>query len=238
MTDLPKISPTAGPFFCSWSGGKDSCLALYHAIQQGGRPKCLFAMMAEDGKVSRSHALPRSLLEEQARRINLPIVFGSASWESYEAVFSAALQGFKADGIEAGVFGDIDIEDHRDWCLRVCGAAGIQALHPLWKRGRRELLEEFTGLGFTAAIIVTKADRLGPEWLGRTIDRNSAAELEKAGIDPSGESGEYHTVVTGGPIFQSTIHLNFQEPVLHDGYWFLKIIDERGDDPIGRNEVY
>ena len=229
--DLESI--TSRPFFCSWSGGKDSCLALYHAIRGKGKPKRLLTMMSEGDRGSRSHALPRSLLEDQARQLGIPIVFRSVSWEAYEAVFSAALREFKADGIDEGVFGDIDVEPHRDWCLRVCGASGIRACHPLWKRPRRELLEEFIDLGFRAVIVVTNADTLGPEWLGRTIDRNAITELEKIGIDPSGESGEYHTVVTGGPIFQSSIHVNFQEPVLHDGYWFLRVAGPRGDDPTG-----
>jgi diphthine-ammonia ligase len=230
----PHTGTIAGlPFFCSWSGGKDSCLALYHAIRREGDPRCLLTMMAEDGRASRSHALPRSLLEAQARRLNLPIVFGSASWESYEAVFSAALRTFKAEGIERGVFGDIDIDAHRDWCRRVCGAAGLEARHPLWKRERRELLEEFIDLGFTAVIVVTQADRLGPEWLGRTIDRDTVPELERAGIDPSGELGEYHTVVTGGPIFRSRIRLKTRKPVLHDGYWFLRVSGTRGEEPKG-----
>ena len=75
------------PFFCSWSGGKDSCLALYHAIQTGGRPECLFTMMAENNHTSRSHGLSRSLLEHQADRLGIPIVFRSATWDEYEATF-------------------------------------------------------------------------------------------------------------------------------------------------------
>jgi diphthine-ammonia ligase len=184
-------------------------------------------MMAEDGRASRSHALPRALLEEQARRMKLSIAFGAASWESYEDEFTAALRGFRAEGIEAGVFGDIDLNDHRDWCRRVCGAAGLEAVHPLWKRGRRELLEEFIGLGFTAAIVVVRAARLGRDWGGRSSPRRAAAELEQAGIDPCGELGEYHTVVTGGPIFDGTIRLAARKPVLHDGYWFLRVSAEK-----------
>lgn len=220
----PDPASIAGrPFFCSWSGGKDSCLALHHAVSQGGLAKGLFTMLAEDGLASRSHALPRALLEEQARRLNLPIRFGSASWSAYESVFSDALQTYRAEGIAAGVFGDIDVEDHRAWCRRVCASAGLAAVHPLWQRERRELLEEFIGLGFTAVIVVAKAEKLGPEWLGRTIDRQAVADLAAAGIDPSGELGEYHTVVTGGPLFDGEMRLAAREPVLHDGYWFLRV---------------
>ncbi len=186
-------------------------------------PRVLLAMMSEDGHGSRSHGLPRSLLEEQARLIGIPIVFRSASWAGYENVFSSALAEFRAEGIADGVFGDIDLEDHRDWCVRVCGAQGIRAHHPLWKRPRRALLEEFIGLGFKAVIIVTQAGKLGPDWLGRTIDACAISEMEKLGIDPSGEAGEYHTVVTEGPIFHTRMALATGEPVLHNGYWFLSV---------------
>jgi uncharacterized protein (TIGR00290 family) len=180
-------------------------------------------MMTEDHHTSRSHGLPRSLLEQQAHRLGIPIVFRSATWDGYEATFLAALHEFKADGVEAGVFGDIDIESNRDWCLRVCNSTGILPIHPLWKRPRHELLEEFIDLQFKARIVVTKADKLGSEWLGRSIDHATLGELEQAGIDASGELGEYHTVVTDGPIFQSGIALNSREPVLHDGYWFMRV---------------
>jgi diphthine-ammonia ligase len=186
-------------------------------------PKYLLTMMTEDRHTSRSHGLPRSLLEGQARSLGIPIVFHSATWDEYEATYLAALREFKADGVVAGVFGDIDVESNRDWCLRVCHSTGIQPYHPLWKRPRLELLEEFIDLQFKARIVVTKADKLDSEWLGRTIDRDTLVELEKAGIDASGELGEYHTVVTDGPIFQSAIALKVQEKVLHDGYWFMKV---------------
>jgi diphthine-ammonia ligase len=219
------------PFFCSWSGGKDSSLALHHAIRDGGEPRYLLTMMSEDGHGSRSHGLPRSLLEEQARLIGIPIIFRSASWAEYENVFSAALEEFRAEAVADGVFGDIDIPDHRDWCLRICGAHGIRVRHPLWQRSRRELLEEFIALGFKATIIVTQARIMGPEWLGRAIDARAISEMEKLGIDPSGETGEYHTVVTEGPIFHSRIALVTGEPVLHDGYWFLKVSAASPENP-------
>jgi diphthamide synthase (EF-2-diphthine--ammonia ligase) len=123
---VQSIESIAGlSFFCSWSGGKDSCLALYHAIQSGGRPRYLFTMMTEDQHTSRSHGLPRSLLDHQARALGIPIVFRSATWDEYEASFLTALRDFKAEGLEAGVFGDIDVESNRDWCLRVCNSPGI-----------------------------------------------------------------------------------------------------------------
>ena len=210
-------------FFCSWSGGKDSCLALHHAIQGGGVPKALLTVMEEGGEVSRSHGLPRSVLEEQSRLLGIPIIFRSATWNEYEAVFLQALGELKAAGIEAGVFGDIDVEDHREWVRRVGGSAGVRSLHPLWQRSRRGLLEEFIDLGFEAIVVVLRNDLLEESFLGRTIDRETVAEMERAGIDASGELGEYHTVVTGGPLFSSTIEPREVTREAREEYSFLRI---------------
>jgi diphthine-ammonia ligase len=88
---------------------------------------------------------------------------------------------------------------------------------------KTELLEEFIALGFKATIVVTQAGIMGSEWLGRAIDARTITELERLGIDPSGETGEYHTVVTEGPLFQTRIALAIGAPVFHDGYWFLSV---------------
>jgi len=184
-------------------------------------------MMAEDGARSRSHGLPKALIEEQARSLGIPIVFRSASWEEYEGVFISALREFRESGIKAGVFGDIDIDSHREWVQRVCALTDITPVHPLWKRDRRELLDEFIGLGFKAIIIALKHDKLGKKFLGRAINRETVADLEKAGVDASGESGEYHTIVTAGPTFSSDILLETKGQVGHNGYWFLKMESEQ-----------
>jgi diphthine-ammonia ligase len=218
-------SVTGRPFFCSWSGGKDSCLALYHALQNGGTPKLLFTMLAEAGVKSRSHGLPRSLLEEQARCLGIPITFRSATWDEYEATFLKALHVFKADGIEVGAFGDIDVDSNREWVQRVCNAAEILPYHPLWKRSRRELLDEFINPGFKATVVVVKDEKLSPHFLGKTIDRDTLTQMEAAGIDASGELGEYHTVVTADPIFSREIPLKTKGQAKHDGYSFLLMAD-------------
>ncbi len=219
----PEQSLAGRPFFCSWSGGKDSCLALYHAIQSGGTPQSLVTMLSEDGVTSRSHALPKPLLEKQARSLGLQAVFRSASWEQYEAEFTAALREFKRLGIEVGVFGDIDVDEHREWVHRVCSVAGIVPVHPLWKRNRRELLEEFISLGFRAQIVVVNKQKLDQHFLGRAIDAQTITEMEQVGIDPSGELGEYHTVVTDGPMFCRSVEIKVAGQEQHEGYWFLKV---------------
>jgi uncharacterized protein (TIGR00290 family) len=214
---------TGRPFFCSWSGGKDSCLALYHAIQNGGKPHSLLTILSEDGESSRSHGLPKPLIEKQAWNLGLQADFRSASWEQYEAEFISALKEIKRSGIEVGIFGDIDVDSHREWVLRVCDVAGIEPIHPLWKRDRRELLEEFIALGFSAQIVVINEKMLDKRFLGKIIGPRSITEMEEAGIDPSGELGEYHTVVTNGPIFSSEVEVKGNGQEHHEGYWFLKM---------------
>ena len=217
------LSLSNRPFFCSWSGGKDSCLALHHAVRQGGKPRRLLTMLTEDGEHSRSHGLPRALLEAQARSLGVPIVFRAASWEDYEAVFVDALRELRADGIEAGVFGDIDLDPHREWVERVCGLADILPVHPLWQRERRGLLAEFIALGFQATIVVLNEDKLARRFLGKAIDAETVAELEEAGVDAAGEQGEYHTVVTAGPLFSTAIPLEIRGRIQREGYWFLEV---------------
>ncbi len=211
------------PYFCSWSGGKDSCLALYRAMQNGSRPDYLLTMMSEDGLCSRSHWLPKAFLEEQASSLDIPIVFRSASWQEYESVFVAALRDFRNAGITAGVFGDIDGEENREWVEKVCALTDITPLQPLWKADCQNLLDEFIALGFKSTIVILKDDKLSKEFLGKVINRETVAALTKAGVDVSGELGEYHTVVTAGPNFSKELVLKGSRKVYHEGYWFLDV---------------
>lgn len=218
-------------FLCSWSGGKDSCLALDQAVRQGGKPRRLLTMLTEDGERSRSHGLPRALLETQARSLGIPITFRAASWENYEPVFLGALRELRMEGIEAGVFGDIDLEPHREWVERVCGLAEILPVHPLWQRERRGLLTEFINLGYQATIVALKEDKLEPRFLGRMIDMEALAELEGARVDVAGEEGEYHTVVTAGPLFSAAISLKAKGRIRREGYWFMDV-ETKTDFPV------
>ncbi len=210
-------------FFCSWSGGKDSCLALYRAIRKKAIPRVLLTSMTEDGERSRSHGLSLEIVQRQAQSMGIPLVTVNTSWEDYESKFLSAISGFKADGIECGVFGDIDLDVHLEWVERVCSSVGIRAYEPLWKSSRRMLLDEFVNLGFQATIIAVKLEALDESFLGRPIDQQTIADLEKAGVDASGEAGEYHTVVTDGPIFSAPIRFRADGKAVREGYGFLEI---------------
>ena len=105
--------------FVSWSGGKDSCLACYRAAVSGLDVRYLVNMITEDGRRSRSHGQPVQLLQVQAQAVGIPLVQRQASWGNYEAEFTDALRTFKKVGVDCGVFGDIDFNEHRRWVDRV-----------------------------------------------------------------------------------------------------------------------
>lgn len=215
-------------FFCSWSGGKDSCLSLYYALKQGGIPKRLITMLIENGERSRSHGLSLNLLKKQSESLNIPLSTYATSWEDYETNFITALKEIKESGINTGVFGDMDIEDHKSWVKKVCNKTNVVEYLPLWKKARRKMVKEFIDYGFKAIIVAVKDDKLlGKELLGREFDNNLIKILEKRGVDPAGENGEYHTLVTGGPIFTNDIECKLEEKIFFNGYWFQNVSVEK-----------
>jgi len=211
--------------FISWSGGKDSCLAYYRAIRNGIKARYLLNMVREDGSRSRSHGLATEWLQMQAQAIGIPLVQRQTTWADYEAEFKKALLAFKDEGIATGVFGDIDLDEHRQWVERVCSECGITPRLPLWQESQDRLLREFIQVGFEAVVVATKADLLGEEWLERRITPEFLADLAeiKKDFTPCGEAGEYHTFVINGPLFEKRIRIVEAERVLRDDRWFLDI---------------
>jgi diphthine-ammonia ligase len=206
--------------FCSWSGGKDSCLALYRAIQEGISPRYLLTMCVEEGGRTRSHGLSVDIIEAQAQSLGFPVITQNVSWSEYEKKYVVKLRHLKNDGIKCGIFGDIDIDENREWEEKVCQMAGLEPFLPLWKQKRLDLLQEFLSCGFKAVVVATNNEKLGKKFLGKLLDKTLVEEFKKLGIDPSGEEGEYHTVVVDGPIFSKVIHLNPGSDILRSGYWF------------------
>jgi diphthine-ammonia ligase len=209
---------------CSWSGGKDSALALQRAHAQRGPGGLLLTMFTEGGERSRSHGLPRVVLDGQANALGLDLVVGSASWDDYTPVFVELLGRLKSErGVDAAVFGDIDLEPHRAWCQRACAQVGIACLHPLWGEQREPLVRACLDSGVEALVVAVQDGVLPPALLGRRLDASLLEELASAGVDLAGEQGEYHTVVVDGPLFRRRLDLVPGQRVLRDGYWFLDV---------------
>jgi diphthine-ammonia ligase len=212
--------------FASWSGGKDSCLALYRAKQAGMDICFLVNMVSEDGKRSCSHGIRAAVIKKQAGALGIPIVQKSTTTKAYEKIFVGTLKELKKKGVTDGVFGDIDFEPHREWNERVCGGAGIKAHLPLWQEDQTRLMEEFIDAGFKSVVVAVKAELLGKEYLGRTVDRQFIADLARLGKDitPCGEAGEYHTLVIDGPIFPKRLEIIESKKVTRDKHHFLEIL--------------
>lgn len=210
-------------FVSSWSGGKDSAMAFYRAVQAGAVPKRLWTMFETDEKRSKSHALPLEILEAQADSIGVPLMIRGADWNHYEAQFLDAMKECVEAGIGNGVFGDIDLEDHLTWVQNACAKVGMKALHPLWQEPRRKILDELIDVGFEAYIVVGHDDRLPQHYVGQRFTKELMDELEALGIDSCGEEGEFHTLVVDGPIFQKRIPVNFGKTIHRDGYTFLNM---------------
>ncbi len=207
--------------FCSWSGGKDSCLALHRATQEGYQPGWLITMMIESGERSRSHGLRVDVVQAQAEAMDLPIITRATTWEDYEQSYINALEEMKGHGIETGVFGDIDFQPHRDWVERVCGQVGMNAILPLWNEPRMGMVLECIEAGIECRIVSCKAELMGPEYLGQTLTQSLAEELDSKGVDACGENGEFHTIVVNGPLFKYALDLESGETYEHGGHWAL-----------------
>jgi uncharacterized protein (TIGR00290 family) len=180
-------------------------------------------MLTESSQRSHSHGLAKEVILAQAASLRVPVIFRSASWNDYESSFINGLEELHSSGTALGVFGDIDMDHHLAWVQRVCAVADVTPFEPLWKSPRRPLLDEFISAGFRATIVSLKAELLSPDLLGRTLDAALVEELAALGVDPSGEKGEYHTVVTDGPLFSTPLRLQPGQKLLRDGYWFLDL---------------
>ncbi|MFB7155682.1 diphthine--ammonia ligase [Lysinibacillus sp. NPDC056232] len=225
MTELVdwKNNAQGHPFIASFSGGKDSVLALYKAMQVG-EAIGLIVMMEEEGNRSRSHGMPPELIRAQANSIGLPVYTAAASWTDYEKIFMSLLEKAKKQGAEVLVTGDLDMPEHGCWHDKVTKNAGLNLGMPLWEMNHRKVVDEFINLGFVT-IIVTVNLSLGmrEDDLGRTLTHEYVQELEARGIDPCGEGGEFHTTVLDGPIFKQPIPVRKCDVIRSGEYAFLPL---------------
>ncbi len=196
--------------FCSWSGGKDSCLALHRALRNGFDVSRLLTMFDETEDRSRSHAISRELIQAQADTLGIELVTANASWKNYESVFIEMLGKFQKQNITHGIFGDIDLQAHRDWEEKVCASAEIEAVLPLWSENRRRMVDEFLSEGFRAVVVCVNEAFLDASFCGRIFDESFVNDLPES-VDVCGENGEFHTFVFDGKPFINPVKYEIAE---------------------------
>lgn len=224
----------------SWSGGKDCTMALYQFLKSNGeKPDGL--LTAYNTKFNRvtMHGVPMDLIEAQAEALEIPLyTLGlpeNTTDELYEELLLEKFKELIEDGFEEVVFGDIFLEDLREYRIRQLEEVGLKYRFPIWKRDTSDLIKEFVALGFKTMIVSVNGSVLSKEFAGVTISDSFIKKLPKE-VDPCGENGEFHSFVFDGPIFKNeilfvkgdTIERKYTSPV--DGsvfsYWFTDLIKQ------------
>ncbi len=205
--------PTAA---ISWSGGKDSC-AAYHRARAAFDIVAAITMFNEDGTRSRSHGLRPEIVEAQVERLGLRSITQRCSWDTYDAAFDRALAQTAELGVTHVVFGDILFDEHREWAQRLSGGRGLVAVEPLWKQSTTDLYREFLAAGIRARIVTVRSSKLDESFLGRELAEDLLDEFAARHVDPCGERGEYHTVVTSCPGFSRPLRLRALGRESHSG---------------------
>lgn len=220
MTELSAI--------CSWSGGKDSCFALYKALSQGIKVTHLINFVSKEFQRVRFHGTQAEMIGAQADAIGVGLIQRETTPEDYEKQFKEAVGALAQNGVGQIVCGDIHLADSRNWIEGVCSDIGLEVIEPLWSRKTEEILAEFISLGFEAIVVSAQVDIFDRSWIGRKVNRKFMDDIRRIkGIDICGENGEYHTLVTGGPIFKKKIEIEETKVVRKDTHWFLDILSYR-----------
>ncbi|HQU14662.1 MAG TPA: adenine nucleotide alpha hydrolase [Gammaproteobacteria bacterium] len=224
------------PVVFSWSGGKDSALAL-HALLNDARYRvvALLTTVADDYRRISHHGVRESLLDLQAQSLGLALdklylPSQRCTNADYEARMGETMARYVAQGVRLVAHGDIFLEDLRTYQERNLARAGMQGLFPIWGRDTRELLEAFFKLGFRGCLCCVDAQRLGADFAGRELDARLLADLPP-GVDLCGENGEYHSFVWDGPIFRQPVPVRLGQRITREGRHFVDLI------PVGEPEL-
>jgi uncharacterized protein (TIGR00290 family) len=212
----------------SWSGGKDSCMAL-REIQRSSdlRVAALLTTITRDYDRISMHGVRRILLERQAVSLRVPLhqilISKGASNVEYETRMGEAFAIYREREIDTVAFGDLFLEEIRAYREQLLTRHGMLGMYPVWKRDTLALIREFINLGFKTAVVCVDPARLDPSFLGRLIDEDFLSQLPP-GVDPCGENGEFHTFVFDGPIFSDPVKFVFGERVCRDSFWFCDLV--------------
>lgn len=226
---LPAITD-AQPVVVSWSGGKDSTLAL--AALLADPDVCvagLLTTITRDFDRISMHGVRRALVEAQAASLGLPlwlnVISKGATNAEYEASMGEAFAACRERGIYTVGFGDLFLPDIRAYRDRLLAEHGMRPRYPVWRRDTDRLIREFLALGYKTAVVCVDPQQLDPAFVGRVIDEQFLADLPSQ-VDPCGENGEFHTFVFDGPIFREPVGFVFGEVVCRDGFWFCDLVPE------------
>jgi diphthine-ammonia ligase len=186
----------------------------------------MVTMFDESIARSRSHGLRPEMIAAHAERLGLESITAGCSWATYDQAFHDSLTRVAAAGCTHVIFGDIFEDSHRTWTERMCAAVGLSAVQPIFGEPTDALVREFLDAGGVAKLVTVRAEHLDAEWLGQSLTREMVAGFETRGIDPCGERGEYHTLVTDCPLFSSPIDVREGERVFRDGCWAIDLVPE------------
>src|SRR4030066_939206 len=201
-------------YLTSWSGGKDSCFACYRAIQNGYRISYLVNFISKEYRRVSFHGIEARLIRLQSGLAGIQLVQGEATPDGYEQEFKKTVQSLIPQGIKGMVFGDLYLDEHRQWVERVCRELGIEAIEPLWKIDTGKIRNVFINEGFEAVVVSSQKKFISKEWIGSKIDKGFLEYLKtKPEVDICGENGEYHTFVVGGPLFKGRINIKESEVI-------------------------
>lgn len=219
------------PVVLSWSGGKDSALALYRLRRDPRyRVVALLTSVSEEYRRISHHGVREELLDAQAAAVGLPLTKiylptengRACSNRVYEDILLSALRGFARQGIRIVAHGDIFLEDLRRYRERLLSQVDMAGVFPLWGADTGELVRSFVESGFEAYLTCVEPI-LGREFAGRRIDAGFVASLP-AGVDPCGENGEYHSFVFAGPIFAHEVAVRPGVVVERDGRYYADLL--------------
>jgi uncharacterized protein (TIGR00290 family) len=196
--------------FVSWSGGKDSYLSMLKAAEEGLEIGSLLTFIQEDQACSMSHGLPLPLLHKQSKALGIPHIAEPVVWKSYEKGFQRVVTKLKQQGFSGGVFGDINLPEHRQWVEQACCKADIKPYLPLWGMDEEDVLAQLLEKKAELLIVAIRSDVLAEKWLGEYLGLEFIHELKSKDISPCGERGEYHTLAVYGPLFSERLEVRIK----------------------------